>query len=432
MIAHRRFELLALASLDFALTAAEAAELDGHLATCAGCRSRVTAYRRDDAGLRAMAVVHAPARVRAAVVSAAERRRTRPSGWRLLAVAAALALLAIGALLGAAALLQRSDPVEVLLPAVLDTGRARLAGVVPVDDGWLIVANSDAGTRLQRSDLRTGWIPDDAGDSLEFAHSSAIVPLESGEIVVVGQLQQRGVTFVRSGGSWTRSDALASVLPDHVAAVDATVWVVGWNQHRLADGLVVLAGAAAGPFEEIAVDLPFVRAGARIAAGDERIAIAGCDPDAPDCALRIVTLADDGSDLHTATLPAAVVLSLDDLQIVADGTGFVVVVLAADGAVHVWRSEDGRVFRSLEALPSGAFSDPPVLARSARGLVAVGIVDGNITVWRLDGAPGGTPWSTGLPMSTVHAVAASGDRLFVLGELDSTPRGWIVVQPEDA
>ncbi len=94
MIDHARTETLIASSIDFALPADAQAELADHLATCAACQSLNAAYRSDAAGLRAIAYVEPPARVRSALKAAAVRPARRTiEPWKLL-VAAALLLIA--------------------------------------------------------------------------------------------------------------------------------------------------------------------------------------------------------------------------------------------------------------------------------------------------------------------------------------------------
>jgi hypothetical protein len=366
-------------------------------------------------------------------------------------VAAALALLAIGAILGAAAFLQRIDPFEllvhrndpsevalprrdpvgVLLSPVLSEGGTQLAGVVPAGDGWLVVGAAGAGTVLQRWEPSVGWSPDDQGDTLEFAFASRVIPLPKGDVAVVGHLQQRGVIFVRTAGAWTRTESLGLVLPEDAAAVDRDLWVVGWDPAGLSELPVVLTGEVTGTFRRIATDIPLTTLRLGIAAGADRVAIAGCDPDAAECVLRIVTLSPDGSRRETAALPATVVLG-GVPRMVSDGRGFVVLVQSDDGATHVWRSDDGTAFRTVRSFDSGSLASPPILVQTASGPRAVGATGGVITVWPLSGTSAGAPWSSGLPMTTVGAVGVLGDRLFVTGDLDGVARGWELQLPADA
>ena len=100
MTTHARFEQLVAMGIDFGLTPADHNDLDDHLATCPTCRSLAAGYRTDTSGLREIARVEPPDRVRTAVLRAAARPAARTiEPWKLL-VAAALLLTA---LMGAAA-----------------------------------------------------------------------------------------------------------------------------------------------------------------------------------------------------------------------------------------------------------------------------------------------------------------------------------------
>jgi Tol biopolymer transport system component len=88
---HLRFRELAATALDFPLSAAEAAELEAHLATCPAC-ARLAGSLRFDASYR----------LDSAIGAAIAGRPPRPSPGRTLVLVAATALLLV-ALLGAAA-----------------------------------------------------------------------------------------------------------------------------------------------------------------------------------------------------------------------------------------------------------------------------------------------------------------------------------------
>ena len=104
MTTHARFERLAAAAIDFALTDVEREQLDRHLAGCPACRATAGAYRRDALALRETAFVPAPAAVRVAVLGASARTAPRIiAPWRLVAAAALLAAALVGALVAVGA-----------------------------------------------------------------------------------------------------------------------------------------------------------------------------------------------------------------------------------------------------------------------------------------------------------------------------------------
>jgi predicted exporter len=108
---HRRWLELAALRPTFSPSAAEATDLDAHLAACDAC-SREAAALRADLALVARLEVPAPRddvrmRVRAAAIAADVRRGT----WNLATIAAVglLAAALVGATLGVGALLNRPD-----------------------------------------------------------------------------------------------------------------------------------------------------------------------------------------------------------------------------------------------------------------------------------------------------------------------------------
>ena len=111
MITHARFEQLVATAVDFDLTPAEHTDLDNHLATCPACRALATAYRSDAYSLREIAFAEPPARVRSAVLAATVRPAVRTfEPWKLLAAAALLVGLIVGAALAGSLLLRRTTP----------------------------------------------------------------------------------------------------------------------------------------------------------------------------------------------------------------------------------------------------------------------------------------------------------------------------------
>jgi hypothetical protein len=96
MTDHETFVLLAAKQISEPLSAQEQADLDGHLASCPGCRSTAAGMRRDDIRLRAeLGDAKVSPRVRRRVLDeAAGRRRIDPR--LVLGLAAALAVVAIG------------------------------------------------------------------------------------------------------------------------------------------------------------------------------------------------------------------------------------------------------------------------------------------------------------------------------------------------
>ena len=106
---HRRPLELAAAAVDFELSPFEREELDRHLAGCSSCRSRINGLRRDALAIEALQILPVTAERSAGLRAATLARRDR-SAWpaiRLVAVAAILALLALGAVAVGSSLFDR-------------------------------------------------------------------------------------------------------------------------------------------------------------------------------------------------------------------------------------------------------------------------------------------------------------------------------------
>ncbi|HEU5202840.1 MAG TPA: zf-HC2 domain-containing protein [Candidatus Limnocylindrales bacterium] len=110
---HRRPLELAATAIDFELSAREREELDGHLAGCSLCRSRVDGLRRDAHSVEALPILPVTADQSARLRAATLRRpeRAAASALRLVAIAAILALLALAAVAVGSSLIDR-DPVD--------------------------------------------------------------------------------------------------------------------------------------------------------------------------------------------------------------------------------------------------------------------------------------------------------------------------------
>jgi hypothetical protein len=97
MTDHEAYLLLAAKQISEPLSAAEEAELSGHLATCPACRSIATGMRRDDIRLRAeLGVAKVSPRVRRRVLDEAAGRRHLDRRL-ILALAATLLVAGVGA-----------------------------------------------------------------------------------------------------------------------------------------------------------------------------------------------------------------------------------------------------------------------------------------------------------------------------------------------
>lgn len=110
---HDRILELAATAVDFDLTAAESAEFETHLATCAACARRASGIRADARLLGLGREVLPSPRVDAAIRAAIARRRDRPAGWLLLVAAALLLVALMGVMAVGAALLRTPETLPV-------------------------------------------------------------------------------------------------------------------------------------------------------------------------------------------------------------------------------------------------------------------------------------------------------------------------------
>jgi hypothetical protein len=106
---------LAAAAIDFGLTQAERARLDAHLAACPACARSAVALRADALVLAGLPGLALPERRSAELLSAALHPARVRHPLRLVAIAALLALLALGSLAVGAELLRRMDDDRLLV-----------------------------------------------------------------------------------------------------------------------------------------------------------------------------------------------------------------------------------------------------------------------------------------------------------------------------
>ena len=153
---HGRALELAAAAIDFDLTSAEAGELDAHLATCPTCARRAAALRADASTLRLPLKLLPSPRVDAAIHAAIARRRARPQRVLLLAAAALLLAVLLGALAVGAYLLR---PWEILPTTVVPTPSAPVTAVSPRPDSPPVALGVTwRPFAIPAEDLGKGWL----------------------------------------------------------------------------------------------------------------------------------------------------------------------------------------------------------------------------------------------------------------------------------
>jgi hypothetical protein len=176
MTDHETFVLLAAKQISEPLSAEEQADLDGHLASCATCRSIAAGMRRDDIRMRAeLGAAKVSPRVRRRVLDeAAGRRRIDPR--LILGLAAALAVAAIGVPLiagspsmprpSAAVTAPSTPPARTpssspSLPVVTPSAVAAESSPSPSTSGPFVVGNYVYGTTPPRRDTLAARFDDE-------------------------------------------------------------------------------------------------------------------------------------------------------------------------------------------------------------------------------------------------------------------------------
>ena len=158
MIRHDTFLELAAVAIDFELTPSERSRLEAHLATCPACLRSAGALLADARSLAALPVTRLSERRADAILGSLLRPvpSIRPT-LRLLAVAALLAVLAVGSILvGAELLRQRDDPLVVVPPVPSPTAPTWASATVPASDAdgrWEILVHGVAVGRTGRSPM---------------------------------------------------------------------------------------------------------------------------------------------------------------------------------------------------------------------------------------------------------------------------------------
>ena len=137
---HDRFLDLAAAAIDFDVAPAERAELDRHLATCGACRLQAAAFRDDAAAIGELPrLVLAPRRTGGIRWRGSPAQTTGLGSIRLVAAAAVLTLLALGALAVGAELLRRErgpDLITTIAPSLPPAGPAVRPSSIDIAAAW--------------------------------------------------------------------------------------------------------------------------------------------------------------------------------------------------------------------------------------------------------------------------------------------------------
>ena len=440
MTMHARFTRLAVTAIDFHLAPGDRRELAGHLDSCAECRAIADAYGKDAAMLRYGAVVHAPDRVRAAVLGEAARRPPARPAWHLL-LAAALALALLSAAAFAAGALRQildgpPDPI---------TWRALSVEGLPAGGEGLTLQRVAAGNdRIVAIGQAAGApvalvSPDGASwtrvEAFEEAVLLDVTFVEGGphprSFVAMGSLDQVPTVWWSSDGmDWTperlpgeRGDVIAVDAWDAVVVAIASVVAPEDTSLEPAPGpepepgriLAAWRSTVAGRWEtgsingEASTDDGVHAALTHTEAGFAGVTAAGFMVSATGDSWQTSTdtrlpgkpgaLAwSGGTYVASASGPDAAVLRVSiDGQAWADATlpesgGAVIADVAArDGrflavgsghrGVMTWHSDDARSWRSGAPVPAGDGALIADLAWAGTGVLAIGAAGSGAAIW---------------------------------------------------
>ena len=442
---HREFEDLAIAGMDFRLSAAEESTLERHLHTCSECRGTVGRYRQDASSLRSIAITPAPPRVGAAIFD--PRRQTANAGvrWSLIGAAiVVLLLLAVTAVVGA--LVQRESRRLVIPLGALDWAAdgdaSRIVGAAPVDDGWLVgfVDKSLATTKMRIYRPGVGWVRDalfdqlatDAGSPIQFGGASR-------DLVVAAYSSNHGVLLTRDrAGRWQTHEFPETVLIRDVAVRGDDVWVLGEPKDTFAPiepAFMVLSSSDG--FIPHAVDIPVRRQPARLAATSNGLAIAGCSSrgEAP-CQLEIYVASRDWT-WSRAVLPATVDLG-DYRKATLDATGssgstnlppqligldsdFFTIAPGGGGDTEIWRSNGDRPWEVATTFPSSRH--PVGLVSDGSRLTGIAVLDGRLWTWTQD-VEGWRGSPVDIEAEPYIGLAIHDNRALVLGIVQAEVQAW--------
>ena len=394
--AHQRALELTVAAIDFELEPDERARLTTHLDACPTCRRASSLYAADERAMEVLPAVSAPDRVEARVLGTTRDRAGRPAGrgW-LLTIAAAAGLVAIGGLL-----LQRLPGLDTSAGAPPATTRMDLSAApgspaprspapvspaprsaAPVTPTPATPTTPDAGPL----DWRSVAVPagqDDARILATFAEQGLAIA------TVVEPSGEAGLWTSREGGPWQDTELLGGAFggsaPFLVVPFGDGFVALGWadvarseTERRIwvsPDGLAWRANvdpsASLGSFGH-----------GLAAASDDTILVGGRSATGETMIWRST----DGVVFSRLTVGDGLARGLLG-GVVSDGSSFFAFG-ELDGAVAMWRTDDGSVWTALEPPPESARVIR--LAASPGGLLAQGATRAapsvDTAIWRADG-----------------------------------------------
>ncbi|HEV8697176.1 MAG TPA: zf-HC2 domain-containing protein [Candidatus Limnocylindrales bacterium] len=399
MTAHDRFLELAATAIDFELTAPERDALAEHLSDCQRCRAQVDALRADARRIAAPAGARLSPATSSAILARVVRSPAQPTALRMVALAAMLALLAIGTAAVGAAIVQQWE-------------RSRLT-VVPPSTPPLTQTPAPTGS------CTVAWT-DTADGSAQGADLTAIVHGPAG-YVAIGSLAvpdgNGGSTNVgfawRSidGATWNRDPipgARGAKRLESVAVRGGRYVIVGHSEvgsaNPAAEGSVAWTSDDAVTWSEPGRFGGSADVVTAVAAGPDGFVATGSRfLDAERVGAGLVWTSPDGVSWSTATelpgattaMPKTIAWSGDQWLVGGEGgTGI--------GRAMIWWSVDARTWTLASELPEASGSSVSAIAAGADRAVAV-----------LQGSPAGLGWSStdGRRWSAI-AAPAKGERWF--------------------
>ena len=416
--AHGRFLELAAASLDFALSQPEQAELAQHIEACRSCSLALQAMQADARAIRALPLRPLPLDRAPVILSRALGRRPDLHALRLVALAAALALLGLALVTAGNDLVRRREAIElgdprqsVLAPSAPLTAWQAVAPMsVPrgghtatlLPDGRVLVAGGSSPDILRSAEIfdpQTGdWSA--AAEMFEARVSHVAVVLPDGDTLVIGGHTGGGLSSLSerfSDDSWSPGPTLSNARADFAAmTTDGRVFVIGGI---FGDGLPraeVEIWQVDGPLEFGAVqslETPRSRHTATLLADGRILVVGGLGPGV-DQPLATVELFDPSSLSWRTVAGMALPRYGHTASLLSDGRVLVVGGFGASGAVLAGVEIYDPADDTWTSLP------PLGNARAGHGAL---VVDGvNVLVFGgrdADGPQASTEWFDGVASS---------------------------------
>lgn len=182
MISHDRFLEFAAAEIDFQLARHEREALEGHLASCAACRAEAAALRADARAMAELPELRLALARADRLLEAAMVRPTRRPNLRHVAVAAFLALLALGALAVGAELLR-----ETVRPPLVVVPPPSIAPPILPAGPWTVAVSADAATAMESLPVA---IAESSGRLVAVSRVACTTQSDTGNVTCIAQVRR--------------------------------------------------------------------------------------------------------------------------------------------------------------------------------------------------------------------------------------------------